>query len=92
MRKAYYMTPVDALITMIQRFIEEPTKFNGEYAFGSAMAISRSDLKHGIHFEDAKRVYASDMERAKQEFHMEVSDQDIGRFTEQAREWVKKIK
>jgi len=88
--KAYYITPVDKLLEMIVRFIENPTQFHGEYPFGSVFPISRRALISDTSLE-VNALYVNDMKRTKDEFGMEVSFEDCLQFGEQARAWVKKI-
>jgi len=88
LKKAYYMTPVAKLIELIVRFIEKPTLFPiGEYAFGSKMAITRKELFEGTR-PQGKHIYANNMALITKFLDMEVTDEDISHFTENAKSWV----
>lgn len=90
MSKAYYMTPVSKLIQLIIAFAQDPSKYHGEYAFGSQMAISRGELHDGV-VPDRERLYAVDMERARDEFGLEVTDNDVKEFRAHSSTWIARI-
>lgn len=90
LEKGYYMTPVFALIKMITMFIDEPTKYNGEYPIGSSMKITRRELLNGI-VPDREAIYEKNMKRAYEDFGVSVTREDIKCFKFNAEQWVENI-
>lgn len=88
LEKAYYMTPVSALIKMITMFIDEPVKYQGEYPIGSPMKIARKELLNGI-VPNREAIYANDMKRALEDFGVAVTTENIKQFKSNAEQWVR---
>lgn len=88
MDKSYYMTPVDKLLELILIFVKNPKQYVGEYAFGTHMPISRSQLLTLESTPQTERIYEEEMKHTKDVFNIEVTDEDIKNFKHNASEWV----
>jgi hypothetical protein len=89
--KAYYMTPVQRLRDLIERFVQTPGLYRGEFAFGTPMPISRGELLHKASFAEAAYVYAKEMCVTAETFDVEICDDTPANLAADAAAWVGQI-
>jgi hypothetical protein len=89
--KAYYMTPVQRLLELLERFVQRPNMYRGEFAFGTPMPISRRELLHKANSADAMYVYAKEMCVTAETFDVEICDDTPANLAADAAAWVGQI-
>lgn len=89
--KAYYMTPVQRLLELLERFVQRPNMYRGEFAFGTPMPISRRELLYKASSAGAMYVYAKEMCVTAETFDVEICDDTPANLAADAAAWVGQI-